>query len=345
MNKNAGIHVPLGKTGLMVNPIGFGGIPIQRLLPGESDKVVKKALDMGINFFDSSRVYTDSEEKLGRVFRQDPRDSFIIATKTLSRDGKSAAADLETGLNLMKTDYIDLYQCHNVANDQQLDQLLAPGGALEVLQAAQQQGKIRFIGLTGHKPPVLLKALKAFEFSTLQVPLNYIETSCLDELVPYAREKDLGIIAMKPVAGGAFKNVPRALRFCLTHGAHVVIPGMDAEYQVTENLSALENLNPLSESDLALLEEERKGLEDNFCRRCEYCMPCPEGLPISFLHILRAYYLRYNLQGWAMERVNNLEKAYNDCIECGECIKKCPYDLDTPRIFKETWDDMKDWQG
>lgn len=339
------IQVPLGKTGLNVNPIGFGGIPIQRLAPEESDKVVKKALDMGINFFDTSRVYTDSEEKLGRVFPRYPRDTFIIASKTLSRDAKNTTADLETGLKLMKTDYIDLYQCHNISSEAQLDQVLAPGGALEALEKAQKQGKIRYIGVTGHKPPLLMKALKSFDFATLQVPLNVIEVGCLEELLPFAKEKGLGIIAMKPVAGGAFKHVPLALRFSLTHGADVVIPGMDSEMQVLENLSTLAHLDPLADDELALLEAEKAELEENFCRRCEYCMPCPEGLPIAFLHILRAYFFRYNLQDWAVERVNNLPKSYKDCIACGECIKKCPYELDTPNIFKETWTAMQEWMA
>jgi predicted aldo/keto reductase-like oxidoreductase len=334
------IKVPLGKTDLNVNPIGFGGIPIQRLSLEESDKVVGKALDMGINFFDTSRVYTDSEEKLGRIFSNYPRDGIIIASKTFSRDARNAAADLETGLKLMKTDYIDLYQCHNISTEDQINQILAPGGALEALKKAQQDGKIRYIGITGHKPPVLAEALKVFDFDTLQIPMNYIETSALSELVPFAREKDMGIIAMKPVAGGAFKNVPLALRFSLIHGADVVIPGMDSVQQVVENISTLANLKPLNKKELAVLEKEKAGLDENFCRRCEYCMPCPEGLPISFLHVLRAYYFRYNLQDWAMSRVKDLPKSYKDCTGCRQCVEKCPYALDNPKIFRETWDQM-----
>lgn len=330
------MKVPLGKTDLKVNHIGFGGIPIQRLSPVESDKVVKKALDMGINFFDTSRVYSDSEEKLGRIFYQYPRDKFIIATKSLSRDGKGVLADLETGLKLLKCDYIDLYQCHNIRSEEELEKVLAMRGALEVLQKAQKDGKIKYIGVTGHKPPILMKALKVFDFDTLQVPLNYIEQACLEELVPYAKKKGLGIIAMKPAAGGGFKNIPLVLRFILTQGVDVVIPGMDSEQQVVENLSILDNLNPLNVEELAILEEEKEILGKEFCRRCEYCLPCPEGLPISFLHTLRAYYFRYNLQEWALERINNLPKSYKDCVECCECVKKCPYDLDMPKIFKET---------
>jgi len=167
-----------------------------------------------------------------------------------------------------------------------------------------------------------MKALKAFDFDTVQVPLNYIEQGCLEELVPYAKERGIGVIAMKPVGGGAFKHVPLVLRFNLTHGADVVIPGMDSEHQVIENLSVLENLNSLTGEEMAVLQKEKEVLGENFCRRCEYCMPCPQGLPIPFLHVLRAYYFRYNLQDWALERMNNLPKSYKDCIECGECVKK-----------------------
>lgn len=335
------MHVSLGKTGMQVNPVGFGGIPIQRLTPEESDRVVRKALDMGINFFDTSRIYTDSEEKLGRVFSQYPRDSFYIASKTFSRDSEQAVKDLETGLKLLKTDYIDLYQCHNIGNEADLEKVLAPGGVVETLQAAQKQGKIRHIGITGHKPPLILKALKAFPFSTVQVPMNYIEQAALDELVPYAGENNIGVIAMKPVAGGAFKNALINFRFILTHGVDVIIPGMDDEKQVEENLSILRNLTAPTPEEIGLLEQEKQELGESFCRRCEYCMPCPEGLPISFLHVLRAYYFRYRLKDWAMERINALPKSFKDCIECYECVKKCPYELDNPKIFKETWEQIR----
>ncbi|MCP4148570.1 MAG: aldo/keto reductase [bacterium] len=328
--------ISLGRTGLKINPIGFGGIPIQRLSPTDSDIVVKKAVEMGINFFDSSRIYTDSEEKLGRILSSIKRDTLVIASKTFSRDGKNATKDLETCLEMFKTDYIDLYQLHNIGSQSDMDKVLAPGGALEALIKAKKEGKIRYIGLTGHKPPMVLNVLKAFDFDTIQVPLNYIETACLDQLVPYAKEKNLGIIAMKPVAGGAFKNVPLVLRYILSQGADVVIPGMDDASQVEQNLSALEKPGPLTEKELLILEKEKQELGENFCRRCEYCMPCPQGLPISFLHTLSAYYFRYNLKEWALERINNLPKSYKDCNACGTCIKKCPYDLDMPKIFKET---------
>jgi predicted aldo/keto reductase-like oxidoreductase len=331
------MKVVLGQTNLMVNPIGFGGIPIQRLTYEESDRLIKKAVDLGINFFDTSRIYTDSEEKLGRVFSTVDRDKIVIASKTFSRDGNSAIEDLETGLRLFKTDYIDLYQLHNIRSNEDIQKVESAGSVLDKLKEAQKQGKIRYIGLTGHKSPILKKALNMYDFDTLQVPLNYIEQSCLKELIPLAKKKEMGIIAMKPVAGGAFKHVPLVLRFILTHGADVVIPGMDAEYQLLDNLSVIDNLKPLDDKELQVLESEKKMIGKDFCRRCEYCMPCPQGLQISFLHILKAYYFRYNLQDWVIERINDLPKSYKDCIECYECVKKCPYELATPKIFKETW--------
>lgn len=336
---------PLGKTGLLVNPVGFGGIPIQRLSPEESDAVVGKALEAGINFFDTSRIYTDSEEKLGRVFPRFPRDHFYIASKTFSRTAQQALDDLETGLRLMKTDYIDLYQLHNISSEDDLNKVLAPGGVLEILSGAQKQGKIRFIGITGHKPPLLLKALHAFPFATVQVPFNYIEQICLEELIPYARANGVGVIAMKPLAGGALKNISANFRFILLNGADVIIPGMDSALQVQENLAAIQELTPPTPEELEGLEQEKNTLGETFCRRCEYCMPCPQGLPISFLHVLRGYYYRYRLEKWTVERIQALPKSYRDCNQCRACVQKCPYELDSPGIFSETWERIAREQG
>ncbi len=188
------MKVALGQTEMMVNPIGFGGIPIQRLSMAESDAVVKKAVQEGINFFDTSRIYTDSEEKLGRIIFSVPREKIIIATKTFSRDGTSAIQDIETGLKFLRKGYIDLYQVHNLGNEQDLRKIQESGGVLEALTQAKQDGKIRYIGLTGHKPPILKKALEVFDFDTLQVPLNYIEQSCLVDLVPLAKKREWGLL-------------------------------------------------------------------------------------------------------------------------------------------------------
>jgi hypothetical protein len=328
--------ITLGKTNLTVRRIGFGGIPIQRLTPGESDRVIGRAVEMGINFFDTSRIYTDSEEKLGRVLPP-YRHKVVIASKSYSRDSENIRRDLETGLQKLRTDCIDLYQCHNIGSEKELDQVLAPGGALEALDRAQQQGKIRFIGISSHKPWILEQAVTAYDFKTIQFPFNIIESACQQELIPLAKEKGIGTIAMKPVAGGALREVVLNLRYILGNGADVAIPGMDKVEQIPQNLSALENPAPLDDTEMALLNKEKEEWSGNFCRRCEYCLPCPEGINIPFLHLLGAYYFRYNLKEWAWERLHSLPKTYTDCTACGQCIEKCPYDLPTPDLFTDTW--------
>jgi hypothetical protein len=243
--------------------------------------------------------------------------------------------DIEISLGNLDADCIDIYQCHNISSEEQLERVLGPGGALEALVSAREQGMVGHIGITGHKPWIVKKAVERFPFETAQFPFNIVETTALDELLPYVRERKLGTIAMKPIAGGAVRNVLLNLRFILTSGMDVVIPGMDGLEQVEENLSVLEGLAPLSDSEMSVLLDEKEELGDGFCRRCEYCMPCPQGLNISFLHLIGAYYFRYGLKEWALGRLSGLSKKYSDCIACGQCIEKCPYELDTPRIFSD----------
>jgi len=324
----------LGKTGFEINPIGFGGIPIQRLSFEDSDRLLEEAVKNGVNFYDSSRVYTDSEEKMGRILSKF-RDKVFIATKSYNREKQGILRDIEVSLKKFKTDYIDLYQLHNIGNYSQLNKALGKDGALEGLIQAKEEGYIKAIGITGHKPWIIKSALQQFEFDTIQIPCNIIEIKCFEDLVPFAKEQNTGIIAMKPVAGGALKNVVLNLRFILTNNIDVVIPGMDKVKQVKENLSVLENMKPLNEQEKNILNKEKEELGEEFCRRCEYCMPCPEGLNIPFLHLLGAYYFRYDLKEWAWERLNSLDKKYTDCTKCRECIEKCPYDLDMPYIFEK----------
>ena len=327
----------LGNTTMMVKQIGFGGIPIQRLKPEESDKVIEEAVDKGINFFDTARIYSDSEEKLGRILSKH-RKKVFIATKTYSKDGNGVKKDMEKSLQMLKTDYIDLYLCHNIGSEAELKQILSPNGALEAIQKAKKEGKINHIGVSGHKPWIMKQCIKTFEFDVLEIPFNIIENKCLDELVPLAKKRKIGIVAMKPIAGGALTEVSLNLRYILTSGADVAVPGMDSVNQISENLSVLQNLNPLNNKEMSRLKKEKEILGEHFCRRCEYCMPCPEGLPIPFLHLLHAYYFRYNLKDWAWDRINSLPKSYKDCVECYACFDKCPYELKTPEIFKENWE-------
>ncbi len=326
--------------GMKVLRMGMGGIPIQRLEVKESDRVLEKAVDSGINFFDTARGYTDSESKLGRVLPR-YRDRVMIAGKSFSRGAAEILRDVESSLRDLRTDHVDIYQCHNVASEADLEKVLAPDGALAGLVKAREQGKIGHIGISGHKPHIVALALERFPFATIQVPANFMETEAMRELIPAAHRLGVGIIAMKPVGGGNIRETALNFRFIFHHGIDVAIPGMDSEVQIVENVATLENLSPLNAEETARLQAEKDRLGDRFCRRCEYCMPCPQGLPISFLHVLRNYYFLYDLKDWARERLAALARTYKDCVACGECVQKCPYHLDMPTLFRETWEKMQ----
>ena len=276
-----GKTVTLGATGLQVLRMGMGGIPIQRLDAASSDRVLEKALASGINFFDTARGYTDSESKLGRVLSRH-RERVVIASKSFSRGAAEILGDVETSLRLLRTDHVDIYQCHNVASESDLEKILAADGAVAGLLKAREQGKILHIGLSGHKPRIVAKALSRFGFATIQVPCNFMETEAMPELIPQAHRQGVGVIAMKPVGGGNIRETALNFRFIFNHGVDVAIPGMDSERQVEENVAALEDLSALDAAETARLQVEKDRLGDSFCRRCEYCMPCPQGLADLF---------------------------------------------------------------
>ncbi len=324
----------LGRTGLKVSAVGMGGIPIQRVSFAQAKEVTETAVRLGINFIDTARAYTDSEAKLAEVLVKHG-DKIIIATKTMARSKDEMARDIEKSLQSLKVDCIDLYQLHNVKDEATLNRVLAPDGAVAALREAQQRGLVRFIGITGHIPSVLVKAVQTGEFDTVQFPFNPIETSAEKELLPLARELNLGTIAMKPFAGGALKNKVLTLRFILEQGFSTVIPGMDEVTQVKENVTAGQNPAPLNDEEKAALTAEVSVLGSTFCRRCEYCQPCPKGIDIPMVFLLDGYWTRYGLEDWAVDRYRPLKVKASECMQCGECEARCPYQLPVREMLKE----------
>ena len=314
--------------------VGFGGIPIQGLSFEEAERVLLRAVDRGINFFDSARAYSDSEEKMGRAFRS-VRPSILLATKALSRTADEMHEELEKSLRALRTDVIDLYQLHHVGDNEQLEKVLGPGGAYEELDHARAAGKVRSIGITGHSQAVLAKAVETGLFDTVQIPFNAIENQWAEDVIPAAARANAGVIAMKPLAGGALRHASYALRYSLTRGATVVIPGMESVDQVDANAGVGEVLEPLVQDEVLVLEKEKEFWGNRFCRRCAYCMPCPNGLDIPFLMLIESYYTRYDLKQWALDRLSGLEMKYSDCAECAECVEKCPYGLPVPDLMAE----------
>ncbi len=324
----------IGKTDIEASVVGFGGIPIQGLSFTEAERVLLRALDREINFFDSARAYTDSEEKIGRALGG-RRDGIYLASKAMSRSADKIVEELEASLRNLRTDMIDLYQVHSVGSLEQLERITGPGGAYEGLSRAREAGKVRWIGVTGHSRRVLLAAVETGLFDTVQCPYNPIEDEWEGDVIPAAKTARMGIIGMKPLAGGALKDAVISIRFSLTRGVDVSIPGMDSVEQVDENASAGESPAPLSDSEHGKLREEKKLWGEKFCRRCAYCMPCPNGLNIPFLLLLDGYYVRYGLKDWALSRLKTLAKTYSDCTACGECLDKCPYHLTIPEMMKD----------
>ena len=320
----------LGRTNLEINPIGFGGIPIQRISSDEAAALIEYAIDKGINFIDTARAYTDSEAKIGQVLPKH-RDQVIIATKAMSRDKAGMLKEIDESLRNLQVECIDLYQMHNIRTLELLEQVLKEDGAYAALKEAQAMGKIKYIGITSHKPAVVVEAIKRAEFDTVQVPFNIIENEAAKELIPLCQEKNIGVIVMKPVAGGALKNVPASLKWILQHPVSAVIPGMDALYQLDDNLKAV---TPLTDEEAKALQAEADTLGSQFCRKCDYCAPCPQGVDISFSFILEAYYSRYNMPDWAKQRYNSLKARADACVECGACEAKCPYELPIIKMLK-----------
>lgn len=316
----------LGRTGLLVSAVSMGGIPVQRVDESAAEDIIKCALETGINFFDTARAYTDSERKFGRVFGRN-RQGGLIATKSMARTREAIAAEVDRSLADLQVEQIDLYQLHNVKDDAALEKVLAPDGALAALQEARRQGKIRFIGITGHIPKILVKAIGTGFFDTVQFPFNAIETAAAEELIPLAKKMNIGTIAMKPLAGGALTKAPAALRFILEQGLDTVIPGMDTAEQVMVNSEAGSPVRPLSAEERQELLREAASLGASFCRRCEYCQPCPQGIDIPMIFLLDGYWTRYNLKQWAVERYRPLPKNASHCVDCGECESRCPYEL------------------
>ncbi|MDT8903547.1 aldo/keto reductase [Anaeroselena agilis] len=329
----------LGRTGLEVTAIAFGGLPMQRCTLAEAGPVLNAALDAGINFIDTARAYTDSEEKIG-CHVSSRRKEYYLASKSMARDRAGMARDIDISLATMKTDYIDLYQVHNVKTRPDFEKVLSPGGALEALQEAQKAGKIGHIGITGHSMDLLVEGLKTGLFSTVQAPFNCIESQAEQELFPLARKENIGIIVMKPLGGGQIDNPDLALRYILEHDITTAIPGMDEVRHVEENLAALKNYRPLSAAEREELKRLAAEIGANFCRRCGYCLPCTAGIDIPTMFIFHLQYTRYNMKTAIPGRYATLPAKASDCTECGACESRCPYDIPIRERMKKVAADL-----
>lgn len=324
----------LGKTNLEVSVIGFGGIPIQRVDEDLAIKLLKESYNKGINFIDTARGYNQSEELIGIAVEKIGRENFIIATKSMKRDYIGMKEDVEISLKNLKTDYIDLYQFHNVRSMEELNTITSDNGALKALKEAKEKGLIKEIGITGHTPEILEKALDLGEFSTVQCPYNPVERQA-EELFKKANDMEIGVIVMKPLAGGAITKGELSLRFIVDNpNVTVAIPGMESIEQINENSLVGIDMRKLTKEEEEELFGEANSLGAEFCRRCGYCLPCPQGIDIPVQFLMEGYYTRYNLKDWAQERYDAMENRATNCVECGQCEPRCPYNLPIRKMLK-----------
>lgn len=332
-------YTNLGNTGLKVSRLGFGGIPIQRITQEEATALIRKLPEYGINYIDTARGYTVSEEYLG-IAMEGIRDKFVLATKSMARTREAMEKDIETSLKNLRTDHIDLYQVHN-APPAQMNIVIGEGGALEALLEAKAAGKIGHIGITAHEIGTFEMGLEMDWVKTIMFPYNFVELQAAD-LIRKCAEKGKGFICMKPLAGGAIENAPLAMRFIASNKDITVnIPGMANEDELKQNVAAACDPAPLSEDDLKEVQNIRDTLGNQFCRRCNYCQPCTMGINISFCFTINGYLTRYGLKDWAIGRYKGMAVEPNACIECGMCESRCPYHLPIIEMLKDVYSNFQ----
>ena len=318
-------YTTLGKTGLTISRMGFGGIPIQKVDVPAVRTLMQALAEQGVNYIDTARGYTVSERYLGEAL-EGMRDKFVIATKSMARTKAAMEKDIETSLANLRTDHIELYQVHNPSL-KDLETVTAPGGALEALLEAKAAGKIGHIGVTAHMATVFERALDMDWVETIMFPYNIVETQG-EALMRRCTEQNVGFIVMKPLAGGALEDATLALRFISQNpDVSVVIPGMYSVDEVNQNLAAMEDRSALTQQELEKIDTIRRELGTQFCRRCNYCQPCTAGINISGIFVLEGYLQRYGLGDWAKARYAGMAKKASDCIGCGACESRCPYEL------------------
>lgn len=327
--------VRLGKTGLMVTKTSFGALPIQRRCKEDAIKILRRAYDCGINYFDTANSYTDSEEKIGAAL-SDVRHNIIISTKSKSEDKKTVTEDIEESLRRMKTDYIDLFQFHNLPFIPRPDD---PEGPYAAALEAKKKGYIRHIGLTLHPTDMAFQSIESGLFETLQYPFSYISSEKEMELPKKCAEADMGFIAMKGLAGGLLKSARACYAFMQQFDNVVPIWGIQYMEQLDEWMALTEENPKLDDGLRVIIESDKRELQGGFCRCCGYCMPCPVGIEIRNAARMNMLLRRSPWQRLYSPKEREKMERINDCINCRQCVSKCPYGLDIPNILKYMLDD------
>lgn len=335
-------EITLGKTGITAPQNGFGALPVQRVSMEEAVEILRSAWDGGMRFFDTARAYSDSEEKLGAAFGDTvfarEREKIFVATKTGAKTPEGFRRDLETSLANLKTDYIDIYQFHMAG------QVYAPGdgtGMYECMQEAKRQGKIRHISITAHKLQVAMDAADSGLYDTLQFPFSYLSSEKELALVRKCKERGVGFIAMKGLAGGLINRSRAAMAYMAGFDNVMPIWGIQKMSELSEWLSFMDDTPEMTEELRGFIEKEREELAGEFCRGCGYCLPCPKGIMINQCARMSLMLRRAPSAAWLTPAMQAEMKKIETCINCRACTKKCPYELSTPELLKKNYEDYK----
>jgi predicted aldo/keto reductase-like oxidoreductase len=335
--------VRLGRTNLTVTRLGWGGIPIQRVTGEEAVSVVRSVVEMGVDLLDTARGYTTSEERIGKALAGMDR-RVVISTKSPLRTA-DIYNDVRISLERLGVKKIDIYNCHGVSNPADYEKVMGPGGAYEGLLRARDEKLIDFLGLTSHSLDMLERVIAEGHFDTIMTCYSFIESEAEDRIFPKAREKDIGVLAMKSLSGGVIEKAGPALRYVLQQPGVALIPGSESVEKAAENWAVFTGDRTITAADRAYIEEIRQEFNQAFCRRCDYCQPCTEGIPIQMVLGVKSFLKRLPREsiegGWIKDLV---EKGRN-CSECGECLPRCPYQLPIPDLIKENlalWDNRPD---
>ena len=323
--------IRLGKTDLMVTQASFGALPIQRISREDAVKLVRRAYEAGINYFDTANAYTDSEEKLGEALH-DVRQNVVISTKSAGKDKKTVQAHIEQSLRSLRTDYIDLFQFHNPA---ELPDINDPDGPFAAVLEAKEKGYIRHIGITNHRLKVAHAAIDSGNFETLQFPFCYLATEKDLELVELCRQHDMGFIAMKGLSGGLLNNAEACYAFMRQHPTVVPIWGIQHEWELDQWLDLVKRDPHLTPELQAVIDHDRKELAGDFCRSCGYCLPCTVGIDIPQAARMAQLLRRSPYQPYMSDEWHAKMHKIEDCIHCDVCRSRCPYGLDTPALLQK----------
>ncbi len=324
----------LGRTGLRVSEVGFGGIPIQRVSDDDAVRIIRHCLDLGVTFLDTAFGYGTSEERIGRAIAG-RREGLVLASKSPARDGATFREHLNVSLQRLGVRHIDLYQFHNISADEQLAEVLAPGGAMEAAREAKAAGRIGHIGVTSHSLELALKAVQTGLFETLMFPFNFIADEAIEKLLPLCRQTQTGFIVMKPMAGGMLENARVAFKYLRQFPDTVTIPGIERAEEIEEIIAIMQGPAELTAEERAEMDRLRQELGKRFCPRCGYCQPCPQNIDITTIMNLKSFMKRFPPERLYVGRWGDVVEQAKQCADCGECEGRCPYQLPIREIMRE----------